>query len=73
MTMDAAALLAEAHQISWRLTPNVPTILVASCITTEVHTRIRQDPRMTFYSNLTELLSVEASGITPPASRLPPW
>jgi len=43
------------------LTPDVPTILVASCITSEVHTRIRQDPLITSYYNLTELLS-ESSG-----------
>ncbi len=39
------------------LTSNVTTILVASCITTEVHTRIQQDPLISAYYNLTELLS----------------
>ncbi|MBN3906729.1 MAG: XcyI family restriction endonuclease [Nostoc sp. NMS1] len=40
-----------------RLSPDVPTILVASCITPEVHTRISQDALITSYYNLTELLS----------------
>lgn len=44
-----------------RLTPDIPTILVASCITSEVHTRIRQDPLITSYFNLTELLSEGAA------------
>lgn len=43
-----------------RLNPHVPTILIASCITPEVHTRIRQDPLITSYYNLTELLSRES-------------
>jgi hypothetical protein len=33
------------------------TILVASCITTEVHTRIQNDPTISTYFNLTENLS----------------
>jgi len=37
--------------------PTVKTILVASCITREVHTRIQQDPTITIYFNLTEMLS----------------
>lgn len=40
-----------------RLSPDVPTILVASCITPEVHARISQDTLITSYYNLTELLS----------------
>lgn len=40
-----------------RLVPDVPTILVASCITPEMHTRIGQDSLITSYYNLTELLS----------------
>ena len=44
-----------------RLTPGVSTILVASCITPEVHTRIRQDPLISSYYNLTELISEGAS------------
>ena len=46
---------------SRRLTPGVPTILVASCITSEVHTRIEQDPFITSYYNLTELISEESA------------
>ena len=41
---------------SRRTSPDVPTILVASCITPEVHARIKQDPLITSYYNLTELL-----------------
>lgn len=44
-----------------RITPNVPTILVASCITPEVQTRIEQDPLITSYYNLTELLQEGAT------------
>lgn len=36
---------------------DVTTILIASCITPEVHTRINQDPLISSYYNLTELLS----------------
>lgn len=43
-----------------RTAPNVTTILVASCITTEVQRRIEQDPLISFYYNLTELLSEES-------------
>jgi hypothetical protein len=37
--------------------PQVATFLIASCITAEVHTRIRQDATISAYYNLTELLS----------------
>ena len=40
-----------------RLVPDAPTILIASCITPEVHTRIGQDSLITSYYNLTKLLS----------------
>jgi hypothetical protein len=40
-----------------RITPGVPTLLIASCITTEVHSRIREDPVITSYYNLTEVLT----------------
>lgn len=40
-----------------RDSPNATTILVASCITTEVETRIQQDPAVTVYYNLTQILS----------------
>ena len=39
-----------------RSAPNVWTILVASCITHEVHSRIKQDPLISSYYNLTGLL-----------------
>lgn len=39
-----------------RINPGVTTILVASCITKEVHTRIQNDALITSYYNLTELL-----------------
>ncbi|HVB75119.1 MAG TPA: XcyI family restriction endonuclease [Ktedonobacteraceae bacterium] len=42
---------------SRRINPTVNTILVASCITQEVRTRIQQDPTISFYFNLTEMLS----------------
>ena len=40
-----------------RVSPSAITILVASCITSEVRTRIEQDPLVSFYFNLTALLS----------------
>lgn len=40
-----------------RLSPEATTILVASCITSEVHARIQHDPVITSYYNLTALLS----------------
>lgn len=39
-----------------RIAPNVPTILLASCITAEVHARIDRDPLIDHYYNLTGLL-----------------
>jgi hypothetical protein len=42
--------------------PGVMTILVASCITPEVYTRIKKDPLITSYYNLTELLEEESTG-----------
>ena len=39
-----------------RTSSGVTTILIASCITTEVDVRIKQDPVITLYYNLTELL-----------------
>ncbi len=39
-----------------RTAPSIITLLVASCITAEVHTRIRQDPAISAYYNLTEML-----------------
>jgi hypothetical protein len=44
-----------------RLTPDALTILVASCITSEVQARIKQDPLISSYYNLTQLLG-EGSG-----------
>jgi len=45
-------------------TPGIPTILVASCITAEVHTRILEDPTISAYYNLTELLTEGAAAYT---------
>ena len=42
-------------------TPDVTTILVASCITPEVHTRIKQDSLITAYYNLTEMIEEEST------------
>jgi hypothetical protein len=39
-----------------RSSPAAKTILVASCITREVHERIQNDPTITSYYNLTQLL-----------------
>lgn len=44
-----------------RESADVSTILVASCITPEVHARINVDPLITSYYNLTELLRDESS------------
>lgn len=40
-----------------RINPEVKTILVASCITTEVNTRIENDSTISTYFNLTEILT----------------
>lgn len=40
-----------------RRNPEVQTILVASCLTTQVHTRIQNDSTISSYFNLTEILS----------------
>ncbi|MEA5572275.1 XcyI family restriction endonuclease [Calothrix sp. UHCC 0171] len=37
--------------------PTVKTILIASCITTEVSSRIQNDNKISYYFNLTEILS----------------
>jgi hypothetical protein len=44
-----------------RLAPDVATILLASCITPEVHTRIKHDPLISSYYNLTEVLAEDAA------------
>ncbi|MDZ8086255.1 MAG: XcyI family restriction endonuclease [Nostoc sp. DedQUE12b] len=44
----------------FRRNPKVKSILIASCITTEVHTRIRNDPIISTYFNLTEILSEDS-------------
>lgn len=44
-----------------RVVPGVATIIIASCITAEVHTRIKQDPLITSYYNLTEILGEEST------------
>lgn len=44
-----------------RTAPGVATILVASCITPEVRTRIQQDPLISSYYNLTGLLSEDST------------
>ncbi|MEA5553666.1 XcyI family restriction endonuclease [Anabaena cylindrica UHCC 0172] len=40
-----------------RINPEVKTILIASCITPEVNNRIQNDPIISVYFNLTEILS----------------
>jgi hypothetical protein len=47
-----------------RSAPEVTTILVASCITTEVDVRIQQDATISSYYNLTEILSEDSSYAT---------
>lgn len=44
-----------------RRNPQVKTILVASCITPQVHTRIQTDSTISFYFNLTEILSEDST------------
>jgi hypothetical protein len=44
-----------------RRNPEVKTLLVASCITTQVHTRIQNDPTISSYFNLTEILSEDST------------
>ncbi len=40
-----------------RRNPEVKAIVVASCITSQVHTCIQSDPTISSYFNLTEILS----------------
>jgi hypothetical protein len=47
----------KSFEESRRDNAGVKTILVASCITSEVQTRIQQDPTISSYFNLTEMLS----------------
>jgi XcyI restriction endonuclease len=47
----------KSFEESRRNNAQVKTILVASCITSEVQTRIQQDPTISLYFNLTEILS----------------
>ena len=47
----------KSFEESRRINAQVKTILVASCITSEVQTRIQQDPAISHYFNLTEMLS----------------
>ncbi len=48
-----------------RSTPQVWTILVASCITPEVHRRIKRDPLISSYYNLTGLLGEDSATFEP--------
>lgn len=47
----------KSFEESKRINPEVNTVLVASCITPEVRTRIQQDATISLYFNLTEMLS----------------
>ncbi|HKV59283.1 MAG TPA: hypothetical protein VJO32_13415, partial [Ktedonobacteraceae bacterium] len=47
----------KSFEESRRDNAHVKTILVASCITSEVQTRIQQDSTISFYFNLTQILS----------------
>lgn len=47
----------KSFESAFRRNSEVRTILVASCITSEVHTRIQNDSTISAYFNLTEILS----------------
>ena len=47
----------KSFEESRRINAQVKTMLVASCITSEVQARIQQDPTVSSYFNLTEMLS----------------
>jgi len=47
----------KSFESAFRSNSEVRTILVASCITSEVHTRIQNDSTISAYFNLTEILS----------------
>lgn len=49
-----------AAKKSFAETPNATTILVASCITPEVEQRIKQDPAISIYYNLMQILGDDA-------------
>ncbi len=51
----------KSFEAARRVSANVPTVLIASCITAEVHARIEQDPVISSYYNLTELLNEESA------------
>jgi len=50
----------KSFEAARRLDPDVPTILVASCITAEVRLRIEHDPIISVFYNLTEILSEDS-------------
>jgi XcyI restriction endonuclease len=50
----------KSFEEAFRRNPKVKSILIASCITTEVHTRILNDPIISTYFNLTEVLSEDS-------------
>lgn len=49
----------KSFEEAFRQNEQVKTILVASCITTEVENRINSDPTIHEYHNLTELMTVD--------------
>lgn len=53
----------KSFEEAFRRNSQVRTILVASCITSEVHTRIQNDSIISTYFNLTEILSEKLKAI----------
>ena len=51
----------KSFEEAFRRNSQVKTILVASCITSEVHTRIQNDSTISTYFNLTEILSEDST------------
>ncbi|MBD2625691.1 XcyI family restriction endonuclease [Trichormus variabilis] len=50
----------KSFESALRINPDVKTILIASCITSEVHNRIQDDSTIYTYFNLMEILSEES-------------
>ncbi len=59
--LNVMAQQKKSFEESLRSSSSVKTILVASCITAEVHTRIQNDSTISTYFNLTEILSEDST------------
>ncbi|MBK1989020.1 XcyI family restriction endonuclease [Sphaerospermopsis aphanizomenoides BCCUSP55] len=59
-TLERYGAAKKSFEEALRINPAVTTILIASCITPEVNNRIQNDPTISAYFNLTEILDKES-------------